>query len=107
MAARLLPTNVQQIGAELAIAWNDGTESYLSLERLRRACPCAACGGEPDVMGNIERPDVTYSDASFRLRSFVLVGGYALQPTWEDGHGTGLYTFPFLQRLSAPSQPPT
>jgi DUF971 family protein len=107
MAARLLPTNVQQIGAELAIAWNDGTESYLSLERLRRACPCAACGGEPDVMGNIERPDVTYSDASFRLRSFVLVGGYALQPTWEDGHGTGLYTFPFLQRLSAASQPPT
>jgi DUF971 family protein len=60
MAARLLPTNVQQIGAELAFAWNDGTESYLSLERLRRACPCAACGGEPDVMGNIERPDVTY-----------------------------------------------
>jgi DUF971 family protein len=107
MAARLLPTNVQQIGAELAIAWNDGTESYLSLERLRRACPCAACGGEPDVMGNIERPDVTYSDASFRLRSFVLVGGYALQPTWEDGHGTGLYTFPFLQRLSGASQPPT
>lgn len=107
MAARLLPTNVQQIGDELAIAWNDGTESYLSLERLRRACPCAACGGEPDVMGNIERPDVTYSDASFRLRSFVLVGGYALQPTWEDGHGTGLYTFPFLQRVSAASRPPT
>jgi DUF971 family protein len=54
-------------------------------------------------MGNILRPHVDYSDASFRLRSFMVIGGYALQPTWEDGHGTGLYTFPFLQRLGASS----
>ena len=106
MTARLLPTNIQQVGDELAIAWTDGTESYLPLERLRRDCPCASCGGEPDVMGQIERPQVTYSEASFRLRSFGLIGGYALQPTWEDGHGTGLYTFPFLQRLSATSPHP-
>jgi len=101
MTARLIPKDIQQIGNELAIAWNDGTESYLPLEKLRRACPCAACGGEPDVLGNIERPHLTYSDASFGLRSFAIIGGYALQPTWEDGHGTGLYTFPFLQRLGA------
>ena len=101
MVTRLLPRNIQQIGDELAIVWSDGTESYLPLEHLRRACPCAACGGEPDVMGNIDRPHLAYSDASFRLRGYALVGGYALQPTWEDGHGTGLYTFPFLQRLAA------
>jgi len=101
MTARLIPKDIQQIGNELAIAWNDGTESYLPLEKLRKACPCAACGGEPDVMGNIERPHLTYSDASFGLRSFAIIGGYALQPSWEDGHGTGLYTFPFLQRLGA------
>ena len=46
---RLEPTNIQQIGDELAIAWNDGTESFIKLETLRRACPCAACGGEPDA----------------------------------------------------------
>ena len=59
---RLEPTNIQQIGNELAIQWNDGTESYLDLQFLRRACPCAACGGEPDVLGNIMRPNVSYSD---------------------------------------------
>jgi len=48
---RLGPANIKQIGNELAIAWNDGTESYFELENLRRACPCAACGGEPDVLG--------------------------------------------------------
>ena len=55
----LAPTNVQQIGNELAIQWSDGGESYLDLELLRRACPCAACGGEPDVLGNILRPEVS------------------------------------------------
>ena len=57
---RLEPSNIQQIGDELAIAWNDGTESFLKLELLRRACPCAACGGEPDVLGQVVRPHVSY-----------------------------------------------
>ena len=99
---RLEPTNLQQIGNELAIQWNDGTESYLALEKLRRACPCAACGGEPDVLGNISRPLVSYTPESFQLASFNVVGGYALQPRWRDGHDTGLYTFQYLRRLSAP-----
>ena len=99
MALSLFPQNIQQIGDQLAIAWSDGTESFLGLESLRRACPCAACGGEPDVMGNIDRPDVDYTPRSFELRAYQMIGGYALQPTWADGHGTGLYTFSFLQRL--------
>ena len=70
---RLEPTNIQQIGGELAISWNDGSESFFKLETLRRACPCAACGGEPDVLGNISRPQVTYTDESFRLAGFDLV----------------------------------
>ena len=98
---RLEPTNIQQIGNELAIQWNDGTESYFDLQLLRRACPCAACGGEPDVLGNVSRPNVKYSDDSFRLTGFDLVGGYALQPRWHDGHKTGIYSFQYLRRLSA------
>ena len=70
---RLEPTNIQQIGNELAIHWNDGTESYFGLEFLRRACPCAACGGEPDVLGNIVRPNVAYSPESFELAGVDLV----------------------------------
>ena len=103
---RLEPTNIEQIGTELAIRWNDGTESYFDLQFLRRACPCAACGGEPDVLGNVSRPNVKYSEGSFRLAGFNLVGGYALQPRWDDGHETGIYSFQYLRRLSAavPSQ---
>src|SRR3954453_10900510 len=97
--------DVQVIGNELAIRWSDGVESYLPLETLRRACPCAVCGGEPDVLGNIERPDVTYTPESFELKGFAIVGGYALQPTWGDGHGTGLYSFAYLRRLGEPPTP--
>ena len=99
---RLEPTNIQQIGNELAIQWNDGTECYLELQFLRRACPCAACGGEPDVLGNIMRPNVSYSDNSFELAGFQIVGGYAIQPRWADGHITGIYSFQYLRRLSEP-----
>jgi DUF971 family protein len=99
--SRLTPTNIQPIGSELAIAWSDGTESYVPLEALRRGCPCAACGGEPDVLGRVIRPEVTYTPQSFVLKGFSVVGGYALQPAWADGHGSGLYTFPYLQRLAS------
>jgi DUF971 family protein len=100
---RLEPTNIQQIGDELAIVWNDGIESYFNLHFLRRACPCAACGGEPDVLGKVVRPNVTYSPESFQLTGFDIVGGYALQPRWADGHSTGIYSFTYLRRLGQAS----
>lgn len=93
-------TNIQSIGDEMAFAWSDGAESYLPLEFLRRACPCASCGGEPDVLGNVIQPDVVYQTNSFALRSHQNVGGYGWQPTWADGHTTGIYSYAYLRRLA-------
>jgi DUF971 family protein len=107
MPSRLLPIQIQPIGQELAIAWSDGTESYFPIETLRRACPCATCGGEPDVLGYVVRPEVTYTPSSFELQSWQIVGGYAIQPTWGDGHSTGLYAFTYLQKLARSVLPPT
>lgn len=87
------------IGDQIAFVWNDDRESFIPLEKLRRACPCAACGGEPDILGNIQRPRVSYGPPSFQLRTFRFIGGYAFQPVWNDGHDTGLYTFPQLRAL--------
>jgi DUF971 family protein len=89
---------IQIVGSELAIAWDDGVETYLPLEALRRACPCAVCGGEADVMGNVVRPQNDYTPASFELKSYEFVGGYGLQPRWGDGHSTGIYPFAYLRR---------
>lgn len=95
------PSSLQKIGSELAVAWTDGVETYLPLEQLRRACPCAACGGEPDVLGRLIRPEVTYAPKSFELLGWETVGGYAIQPRWGDGHQSGIYSYAYLRRLGA------
>ncbi|HYI22111.1 MAG TPA: gamma-butyrobetaine hydroxylase-like domain-containing protein, partial [Candidatus Limnocylindrales bacterium] len=33
------------------------------------------------------------SEAQTQLTDLQLVGNYAIQPTWADGHHTGFYTF--------------
>jgi DUF971 family protein len=95
------PLDLQPIGQELAVRWDDGTEGYIRLEELRRACPCAGCKGERDVMGQLHKgPDRPLTPASFQLVKLVPVGGYALQPIWADGHNTGLFSFEYLRELT-------
>ena len=100
MPERLQPVNVAVIGGEIAIAWSDGRESFLPLQKLREACPCAACCGEPDALGRVATPEVKHAPASFELRGWQPVGGYALQLTWGDGHSTGLYSYSHLRRVA-------
>ncbi len=95
------PTDIQRIGNELAIKWDDGGESFITLEKLRRACPCAGCKGEVDVMGNLYKgPDKPLSPDAFLLAQIHHVGGYAIQPFWLDGHSSGLFAFDFLRRVA-------
>ena len=96
------PMDLQQIGAELAIKWEDGSESFIPLERLRRGCPCAACKGEMDIMGNLHKgPEQALTPAAVQLRSLKRVGTYGVQPTWGDGHATGIFSFEYLRRVAA------
>ena len=93
--------NLALIGDELALAWSDGEETYLQFEKLRKSCPCAACAGEPDVTGKVVMPKVVHSEKSFQLIRHQVVGGYAIQFFWGDGHSTGLYSFDLLRRLGS------
>ena len=96
------PLDIQQIGDELAVKWDDGTESYVRLETLRRYCPCAGCKGEMDVMGNLYKgPEIPLTPTAFKLREVRTVGGYALQPVWADGHASGLFSFDYLKKVAA------
>ena len=95
------PTDVQNIGSELAIKWEDGSESFIPLEDLRRHCPCAGCKGEEDVMGNVARgPAKILTEASFQLRRIGWVGGYGIQPYWGDGHSSEIFSFDHLERMA-------
>lgn len=94
-------SRVVLIGEELALAFADGTEIYLPLSLLRRACPCAACQGEPDALGRVARPRVELGPEAHILTGWEPVGGYALQLAWADGHATGIYSFDYLRRLAS------
>ena len=94
------PVDVQPIGQDIAIKWDDGSESFIPWRKLRLACPCAGCKGEVDIMGNLyKNPDRPLPAEAFDLVRVDAVGGYALQPAWRDGHATGIYTFEYLKRL--------
>ena len=96
------PVDIQTIGDELAIKWDDGSESFVTLAALRRHCPCAGCKGEVDILGNLYiGPEKALSPQSLRLLRLTTVGGYALQPAWADGHSTGLYSFEYLRKIAA------
>ncbi len=93
--------DIQQIGPELALKWDDGREDFLKLEAIRRACPCAGCQGERDIMGNLHKgPEEELLPLSFQLLRLEKVGGYAVQPVWADGHSSGIFSFDFLRRLA-------
>ncbi len=82
------------------VVWDDGHESYYSLEALRRACPCAVCSGEPDLFGRIYLGgEQRYRPESFVIQSIEPVGNYALQINWADGHTYGIWTYERLREV--------
>ena len=96
-----VPKDVMVVGRELAIVWEDGREDYISLEKLRRSCPCAMCKGERDILGKLYKgPDRPYTPASFQVAGHRRVGGYALQIDWADRHNDGIYSWETLRRLA-------
>jgi DUF971 family protein len=81
---------------QLLLSWSDGHESVHHWEALRWACPCAWCageGGQPGMLANRK----SLSTEETTLVNLEPVGRYALAPTWEDGHKTGIYTFEKLR----------
>jgi DUF971 family protein len=95
------PLDIQQIGGELAIKWDDGAEDFIRLENLRRACPCAGCKGETDIMGNLyKNPETPLTAKAFELTRIASVGSYGIQPAWADGHATGIFSFDYLKQVA-------
>lgn len=83
---------------KLYILWDDGEESHIPLNSLRRLCPCATCITERASESASYIP--LLFDAQTQIQSLSAVGNYAIQINWKDGHNTGLYEFPYLRKIS-------
>lgn len=103
------PTNitVDRRKETLEVVWDDGLVSRYPLAHLREACPCVECRGGHAKMGMEHAPDdllTLVPRRSYAITGVSAVGNYALQPSWDDGHNTGIYTWEYL-RLLSPQQP--
>ncbi|MCD8482601.1 MAG: DUF971 domain-containing protein [Verrucomicrobia bacterium] len=95
-----VPQDIQLIGNEVAILWQDGRESFLAMDFLRAQSPSAANKGEPDIFGRIHGADTRTSFPGVRVDSFDWVGTYAIRFNFSDGHNTGLFSYKYLAQLS-------
>jgi DUF971 family protein len=94
----LVPTRVHadRAASTLELEWPDGHVTRYDFETLRWLCPCAYCRGEAGIPGWLDS-NPTLTPAQTQLTDLQLVGNYAIQPTWADGHHTGFYTFARLR----------
>ncbi|MFZ1700234.1 MAG: DUF971 domain-containing protein [Pyrinomonadaceae bacterium] len=95
------PTQIiEESDSEVSIKWSDGSETRYSAAQLRRGCPCASCinewTGEKILDQSNIADDMTFSTIS-------IVGRYALNFHFSDGHDTGIFSFKYLLDLSIPS----
>lgn len=100
--AEVLPTGIthNKQNHTLEIDWQDDRHSEYPLDALRFACPCAACRGGHENMGEKHQPDLRKAvPIQAELENMQLVGNYALQMWWRDGHNSGIYTWKFLRRI--------
>lgn len=85
----------------LIIEWDDNSESKISLQKMRSLCPCATCLAQKENQSKNYIPSLLGSQIT--VKNIEVVGTYAIQITWQDGHNTGIYEYPFLKNLATDS----
>lgn len=95
------PKDIQLIGNELCIIWDDGSESYFPSEFLRKHSPSAQNIGEKDIFGNQYGGGGPKDFPGVTIRSWEFQGNYAIRPIFSDGHSSGIFSWDYLKKLEA------
>lgn len=95
----LRPKEIQLIGQEVAILWEDGSESFFPMAFLRKRSPSAETRGEVDVLGNRYGGHGPTEFQGVTVTGWEFVGGYGVRFLFSDGHGSGIYSFQYLKEL--------
>jgi DUF971 family protein len=81
-------------GRLLTVVFDSGESFALSARRLRLATPSA----EAKRLSPAER-EAQIGGRTVRIVEIEQVGNYAIRPTFDDGHSTGIFTWAHLARL--------
>jgi DUF971 family protein len=91
------PQEIMQEGdSALRITWADGRVCNYQATALRRSCPCAQCVNEWTGERTLKPENVS---EGIEIADLTIVGRYALNFRWSDGHETGIYSFKYLRDL--------
>ena len=87
----------------VAVDWSDGHLSLYAYKFLREKCPCATCTdahgtGAPRTNVVVESPFPMFQKA-LKPEKAELMGRYAVNISWSDGHSTGIYSFDYLREI--------
>lgn len=92
-----LPTVIEPYSStELLITWNREESYKIPYLDIRFYCPCAGCVDENSGERTVVKADL---QTSVRPTQVHVVGRYAIQFHWSDGHNTGMYHFDRLYEL--------
>jgi DUF971 family protein len=91
-----LPTEIKlhQQSRRLEIAFSDGARFELPFEFLRVYSPSAEVRGHGPGQETLQT-----GKRKIDITGVEPVGNYALQPTYSDGHDTGIYSWDYLYEL--------
>jgi DUF971 family protein len=93
----MMPIKVEPYSAsEIFIGFNDQSAFVIDYVELRFECPCAVCVDENTGKRVITRESIK---TGIRVLGAEVIGRYALQFDWSDGHSTGMYHFDRLYEL--------
>lgn len=99
------PTSIKQTDNNtITFTWDDGLVTPFTIQQLRDECPCASCKGETVLLYQYSPGARRQLPGHYDLKSIEPVGSYAVQITWGDGHGTGLYSWDYLRNLHIKNQ---
>jgi DUF971 family protein len=103
LQARPKDIAINRAAGMLQITWSDNHRSEYSLRWVRANCPCATCREERRTAAlDTDMLKLTSGPLpSIQVARAELVGNYALQLEWTDGHTNGIYAFSVL-RASCP-----
>ncbi|HLA96087.1 MAG TPA: DUF971 domain-containing protein [Pyrinomonadaceae bacterium] len=87
---------IEENDSEISIKWSDDSETKYNAAQLRRSCPCAGCIDEWTGKKTLDETRVP-DDLSFKHIS--IVGRYALNFHFSDGHDTGIFSFKYLKEI--------
>lgn len=95
------PKQIKIVDKEkMHIKWNEESETILSLKYMRDECPCAGCKGETILLRTYRPPKLhSISLDMYKIERINVVGEYAIQISWKDGHETGIYSWDYIHQL--------